>query len=290
MSEQYFKKFPTITYNGYQAKNIMARVSFLNRVYNKPEYFYNLELINSERADNISNAVYNDPYLSWLVYLSNGVVDPYYDWNLNQYDFNNFLQSKYGSVEKAQNRVAYWNNNWYDDTARISVSEYNAALDYRKKYYEPIYAGRNILEYKRREVDWVVNTNQVWEYSVDASANVTLDEKVTIYSNQLPVANGQLLFSNSSLVRIHQVFGTTNTYSNGSVTATLSGEVNKVSVNISEANLIAKNISDEEFVYWTPVTYYDVEDIKNTDKQTIRALNKEYGTTAALQLKRLLNK
>jgi hypothetical protein len=86
------------------------------------------------------------------------------------------------------------------------------------------------------------------------------------------------------------VFGTTDTYSNNSVTATLSGEVNGVSVNISGANLIAKNISDEEFVYWTPVTYYDVEDIKNTDKQSIRALNKEYGTTAALQLKRLLSK
>jgi hypothetical protein len=287
MSEKYFQKFPTITYNGYESVNLMARANFIEKIYNNPDNFYNLELINSERADNISFQLYDDSYMTWLLYFANGIVDPYYNWNLSQYDFNNFLKEKYGSVETAQKKVAYWNNNWYSNLEHITISQYNAKLDYEKKYYEAVYAGNKVLEYKRKELDWTVNTNQIWEYTVDGDANVTFDEKITVYSDSVPIANGQLLFANSSLIRIHQVFGTTDTTELDNVK--ISGEINNKKVNVSASLLIAKNISDEEFVYWSPVTYYDVEDIKNTNNQNIRILNPEYASVAALQLKRILN-
>lgn len=286
--DRYFEKFPTIQYNGYNVKNITLRVKLLDRVYNKPEYFYNTQVIEAERADFISASLYNDSYMSWLLYLSNNIVDPYYDWTLSQYDFNKLIAEKYGSVDQAQKKIAYWNNNWYENPDRVPVNIYNSFTDVEKKYYEPVYARNTILEYKRKEIDWVVNTNQIWEYTVDSDASLTFDEKVTIYANGYPAANGQLLFANSSLVRIHQVDGTSNTYTNNSVTATLSGDVNNISVNVISAAVITKNISEEEQVFWSPVTYYDVEDIKNTNNQSIRALKEENAPYAALQLKRLL--
>lgn len=289
MSEKYFQKFPVIDYNGYKSINIMARTNFIEKFYNTPENFYNLELINSERADNVSTQLYNDSYMSWLLYLSNNIIDPYYGWNLSQYDFNNFVAEKYGSVEAAQKKVAYWSNNWYDNQEHITIQQFNAFADYEKKYYEAVYAGNKILEYKRKELDWSVNTNQVWEYVVDGDANVSFDEKITIYSDNMPVANGQLLFANSSVIRIHQVFGSANSFTTQSADVTISGEINNQKVNIATASLIAKNISDAEFVFWSPVTYYDVEDLKNSNNQNIRSLNAEYATVAALQLKRLLN-
>jgi len=289
MSEQYFKKFPTITYNGYQAVNLMVRTALIEKFYNQSSSYYNIDLINSQRADSLSSDVYSDSYMSWILYLSNKIIDPYYGWNLSQYDFNNFLITKYGSVATAQKKIAYWNNNWYDNPEHISVSQYNAMLDYQKKYYEAVYAGKKILEYQRKQDDWVVNTNQIWEYTTDGNPNVILDEKITIYANSYPVANGQLLFANSSLVRIHQVGGITNSYSNSTANVTISGETKDNRVHIITANLIAKNISDEEYVYWSPVSYYDIEDIKNTYNGNIRVLNPEYATVAALQLKRLLN-
>lgn len=280
--QRYFEKFPIVTYNGYSVRNIMLRVKPLDKVINTPNVFYNYQLENSIRPDNIAYDVYQDPYTSWLIYLVNNIVDPYYDWNLGQYDFQQFILAKYGDYANAQGRVAYWNNNWYNDTKSISIDAYNL-LEVGKKYYEPVYGGKQILEYKRKEIDWVVNTNQIWEYSVDADLNLQMDEKVTISNtSSLPVANGQVLFSNSSVIRIHQVFGESNTQT-GTITS------GGATANVTAATLIAKNISDEERVYWSEITYYDVEDIKNSKRQSIRLLAPEFSIPASLELKRALN-
>jgi hypothetical protein len=59
--------------------------------------------------------------------------------------------------------------------------------------------------------------------------------------------------------------------------------------NVSAANLIAKNISDEDRPFWSEITYYDVEDIKNSKSQSIRLLAQEYSIQTALELRKLLN-
>jgi len=280
--QRYFEKFPIITYNGYSVRNIMSRVKPLDKVVNEPNVYYNYQLENSPRADNIAYDVYQDPYTSWLIYLVNNVIDPYYDWNLGQYEFQQFILKKYGDYANAQGRVAYWSNNWYNNPQTITIDAYNL-LEEGKKYFEPVYGGKEILEYKRKEVDWVVNTNQIWEYTVDADIDLKLDDKVTISnSSSVAVSNGQVLFSNSSVIRIHQVFGESNTQT-GTITA------GGATANVTAATLIAKNISDEERIYWSEVTYYDVEDIKNSKRQTIRLLAPEFSITASLELKRALN-
>ena len=282
--QRYFEKFPDIVYNGYTAKNLMSRSKILDKVYSSPDYFKSFELENAQRADNVAFQLYKDQYFSWLIYLSNKVIDPYYDWNLNQYDFDQFLKTKYGSIETAQVKVAYWSNNWYDDQSRISVSFFNNTLiDDVKKYWEPVFAGNKILEYKRRENDWTVNTNQIWEYTVTTDGSFELDEKVYIYNGSNEnIANGQVLFSNSSMVRLHQVFGESNT-----VTGTIRNS--NTNVTVTDANLIHINIPETERVYWSPVSYYDVEEIKNNDNQTVRVLSDNFAMQASLELKRLIN-
>jgi hypothetical protein len=282
--QRYFEKFPDIVYNGYTAKNLMSRSKILEKIYSSPDYFKSFELENAQRADNVAYQLYKDQYFSWLIYLSNKIIDPYYDWNLNQYDFDQFLKTKYGSLETAQVKVAYWSNNWYDDQSRISVSFYNNTLiDDVKKYWEPVFSGNSILEYKRRENDWVVNTNQIWEYTVSTDDSFEFDEKVYIYNDiNQNIANGQVLFSNSSLVRLHQVFGESNT-----VTGTIRNS--NTQITITDANLIYINIPETERVYWSPVSYYDVEEIKNNDNQTVRVLSDNFAMQASLELKRLIN-
>jgi hypothetical protein len=280
--DKYFDKFPTITYNGHSVKNIMLRTKILDRVYNKPEYFNRIELNYSERADNIAYELYGDQYLSWLLYLSNEIVDPYYQWYLSQEEFDSFIVSKYGSVEIAQNKVAYWSNNWYEDQVTITKSFYDNTLpDYRKQYYEPVFIGNSILEYKRKEIDWTVNTNQIWEYSVTSDPSFVFDEKVTVAG----VANGQVLHSNSSVVRVHQVFGVASNNFPGIMT----GLVSNNSVAVSAPTLILTNIPVEEQVFWSPTYYYDIEETKNNSKQTIKALDANFSSKVALELKRLLN-
>lgn len=377
--QRYFDKFPTITYNGYSVKNIMIRSKLLDRVYNKSEYYNSYELVNSVRADAAANEIYNDPYMSWLIYLSNNTIDPYYDWQLSQHEFDNFISKKYGSTANAQSTVAFWMNNWYDDPYHISINEYNNYSDRLKQYYEPIYSGNKVIEYKRKEIDWSINTNEVWEYTVQGNTIFDINQKLTIEDiNGNRIANGQVMFSNTSLIRMNNVFGlvdghdptvststisTPTLISNGSYSVTytvsnghynvnsfykidnnnnssynglykaisttnnsitlayntnpgISGtscditqelyigyEINyqsdypiitgsdttSLNMQILSSKMIAQGISPEEKKYWSPITYYDIEDIKNTRNQTIRLMANTYAIKASLELKRLLN-
>ena len=108
MTERYFDKFPTITYANTQVLDITRRVAVVNDVFKSKFNYYQYNIANSERPDNISERYYNDPYMSWLIYLSNNITDPYYDWYLDQTTFNDFLALKYGSYTKATSKVAFF--------------------------------------------------------------------------------------------------------------------------------------------------------------------------------------
>lgn len=281
--DSYFSRFPEINYNGYTAKNIMLRTKLIERVYNNPKYFYTLEIRNNVRPDKVAFEAYDDQYLSWLIYLSNNIVDPYYQWSLSQYQFTKHIETKYGNIANAQNRVVYWQNNWYNNPDNITIAAYNAMEDYSKQYYEPVLIGNKVLEYRRKQLDWTVNTNQIWEYSVTSDINASYDQKITIYNTTgQPVANGQVLLANSTVVRIQHVFGQTNTQ-----IGTIRSETGNTTIN--SAKLIAKNIPDEERVYWSEVTFYDLENEKNANNSNIKILSRDFSAKAALQLKRLLN-
>lgn len=259
----------------------MVRAAIQNRILNAPEFFKPFEIVNDVRPDRIAEAVYEDSYMSWLVYLSNQIVDPYYDWPLSQYDFDEFIKQKYGSIATAQSKVAYWSNNWYDDPNNISVSFYNNTLQGDlKKYYQPVIGGNKILEYKRREIDNVVNTNQIWEYSVSSDDDIVfdIDEKVNLST----YANGQVLFANTSVVRIQHVFGETDPEDSN---LEIIGASGTVTVEVDSATNIANNISEVERVYWSPITYYDVEETKNNSKRNIQLLSNEHSIQAALELR-----
>lgn len=287
--DSYFSRFPNISYNGYVAKNIMLRTKLIQRVYDDPKYFYSVEIRNGVRPDSLAYDAYDDQYLSWLVYMANDVVDPYYQWALSQYDFDRYIEAKYGSIANAQGRVIQWQNNWYSDTDNITISQYNKLEDYSKEYYEPVLVGNKVLEYRRRQTDNIVNTNEVWQYNVNNSISFSFnnDEKITVYnSTNEPVANGQLLFANSSVVRLHHIFADTTESPNTQI-GILSNQQSNAS--ILSAQLLARNIPIEERVYWSAVTYYDIEQEKNANNANVRILSREHSARAALQLKRLLN-
>ena len=284
MADTYFSKFPIINYNGANSINIMARTKVLDRVYNNPNYYYKTEIPEFIRPDLISNEIYKDPYMSWLIYLSNNIVDPYYQWNLDSYSFDKFIVEKYGSVQNAQNKIAYWQNNWYNDSTILTVSQYNALTDTEKKYYEPVMVENSIIEYRRAHIDWVANTNQIWEYFTDGDASLSIDEKVNLgYNANVTVANAQVLFANSSYVRVQHVYGPANTVNS------ITGSNNNITVNVLSGNEVAVNINLAEQVYWSGVSYYDVEMLKNRQASQVTILSQRFSKQASLDLKRLLN-
>lgn len=107
----YFRPFPKIEYDLKKNKlpllltNITARYKIRDILKNKVAIYYDYVVKDSDRPDLIAYKYYDDETLDWLIYLVNDIIDPYYDWPLNQDAFNKYMRTLYGSVSGAQATV-----------------------------------------------------------------------------------------------------------------------------------------------------------------------------------------
>ena len=282
--QRYFENFPKIQYSNNSVLDITKRVTILNSVSSNPYAFYPYELEVHERPDQFSGRYYQDPFQSWLLYLSNKVIDPYYEWYLSDDEFNNFIEKKYGSVYAAQSKIKNYKNNWISDE-NITTSEYNALPASKKDYWQPVIGVSNqITSYSRKQLDWSVNTNKIMTYTVNNSNGFIIDEIVNIVYDPNTTGKGQVLSVANGILNIQHVSGTYN-QNNGYVYGTESNS----NTTFTTAITAADNIPDVEEVYWAAVTYYDFETFKNEYNKTIRVLDNRYNVTAIRDLKNLMS-
>lgn len=271
---RYFEKFPTINYDGYSALDIISNAKLVERFINNPYVYYPYELNSHQRADVLAEQYYDDPYFSWLIYYGNKVIDPYYDWSLPDDDFNEFIVSKYGSVEESQKRVIFYRTNWYNDDRQISASIFNNTINSsEQKYWERKYNEEVgvLLYYYRKPMDVMMNTNKIITLSTTNQGTFNTGDLVDIRRNSVDVGTAEVLMSNASSVTIKNINLTDGDIvaddvirhdSNTSITATVVTTLSTV-----------VNIPDSEMAYWEPVTYYDYENEKNTEKRTVKLVD-----------------
>lgn len=291
MSDKYFKSFKRIKYNDQTVVDITARPKLLSKIQNNPFLFYSYELKDGERPDQIADRYYNDPYMAWLVYLSNDITDPYHGWLMDSNEFAAFIRSKYGSIETSQLKIVHYKNNW-EGTDNISTERY-ATLDLEElKYYDPVYGARGqVVSYSRKPIDWTLNTNRIVRYDAAGGSTAISDELVTINITANTSGKGQVIFSNSSIIDVRHVSGTYLANSDVGITITansvLSTAESDLYLTITAAEVIAESIADSEEVYWDPIYCYEYEEALNQANRTIRLLSPEYARQTATELKAL---
>lgn len=153
MPTKYFENFPIVEYEGTRVRDITRRNVFLKSVSTNPLAFLTYTVEEGERPEDIANWYYGSTDYTWLVYMSNNIIDPYHQWPKSTEEFNNYLIDKYREVSgKIGNDILDWTREDNDE---------------------------NIVYYYR-EVGGVFANNVV---SVDASANsnvsVDLSTEVT---------------------------------------------------------------------------------------------------------------
>lgn len=292
MPEKYFDKFQLVEYANNIAVNITQRVKFIDSVMNNPYVYYKYDIKENQRPDHIADFYYNDEYADWLLYLSNKIVDPYYEWYMSEEQFNSYLKKKYGpNIYSLQSKIYNYRNNWYKDD-RISVAAYEALEAGPKRYWQPYYnqVNGNVVSYFRNRSDWIINTNAVVKYECDGS-NFIDNERVTIYFNPTHVGKGQVSYANSSALLIQHVSGTL--YSNNTVTINpsisyISGEESGANVVFTSSESIANNIPVGEEDYWDAITIYDHERQMNESKKSIQVLDRTYFKQVSKEMKDLL--
>jgi len=111
---QYFSNFPSIQYRLPNMSNSLLAVDVTKRFILRDFYrrtlidFYRYDVIEGQRPDNVAYDFYGDSNLDWLILLPNEMIDPYYEWPRTQYEINEYLRNRYGSVSNAQATVHHY--------------------------------------------------------------------------------------------------------------------------------------------------------------------------------------
>lgn len=327
MPDRYFEKFPTITYANSQVKDITERVIFTDNTLKNPYVFYPYDLDHYERPDQFAYRYYNDQYYTWLLYMTNQITDPYYEWYLTQDQFYSFIEKKYGSLEIAQTKIKYYRNNWATSNT-ISVSYYDALPATLNHYWEEQYGvGGNLIGYSRVKIDTIVNTNNIRVYTVNNNIQFIRDEICDINFDGINTGKGQVVnfvnntdrisiiqynalsvnnkgywepyydinnqqdgFVRKQSVYLQHTSGTTlaNTTVNITANSFLHGHESNVTINFTATDSYANNFLPEEEVYFSPVTHFEYENEKNEANKTIQVLDQPYAKKISNILKGLL--
>jgi hypothetical protein len=279
----FFSKFPVIQYQGSSVVNITKAITLDVNAYDNPFSFNTYQIDASQRSDLVAEDVYNDPYMEWLIFLSNNKNDPY-DWYMNQEQFLDFVNQKYGDYIVAQNKVKYYLNNWYNSND-IDPATFLSLEPVLTKYYQPNYdASGNEISYSRIPIDWIVNTNHLVQF---ASPTIqfpifNIDEIVTIQYDTNIIGSGQVAFSSDEYLYVQHVNGNYLPVNNSINAAEfyISGQESNSIITIVGFDEIQINVVDTidplEDVYYDTVSYYDYENQINENNKTLVFLNSGY--------------
>lgn len=271
-------------------KDLTRSARLTNASRKQTTLFYPIEVEAGLRPDHIADAYYEDAEMDWLIWLTNDIMDPYYNWYLNENEFDDFINKKYGSYEAAVKKIRYYRNNWYTLDESVTPTFYdNTLVPVLKKYYTPVLGENNkIIEYVRREEDWTVNTNRIIKYTHSNNVAFTDGEIIDIKFSGEIVGGGTVMYSTNSTVYIQHVSG--NTTANSTWTKELIGETSNVSIISNNSEITKINLTDEESIYWEPVTCFDIEQELNEQCKNIYVMNAEYALDMSEQLRLLLKK
>jgi len=138
----YFKYFPKGTHTNKLGTDITRRFDFYRTVLRDKYVFLPYTIDGDDRPEDVAYFYYESVDHTWVVYLSNDILDPYYDWPLPYDKFNAFIKKKYEALSGTTgDAVLAWTQNtqitdniaFYrnieDPDIKINVDTYNLDSD-----------------------------------------------------------------------------------------------------------------------------------------------------------------
>ena len=264
---RYFDRFPVVDYDGNVAKNILARVDFTEK--SKRDIYSTFQFTleeGFERPDLLSYNYYGSSKFDWMIYLTNNIVDPYYDYYKSAEDFKSYMETKYGSNSNARSITLFYRLNWHEDERTITVQQYEALIADEianaRKYWKPKLTNTGaVIGYERIKEDWTVSTNKVLSLSLTVSpSGFAVGDRVTQTSTGAYATIDYIDLENKRLTVKH-----------------VSGSfvVNEAE-GIKEITPISQNIPEAETEYWYAVNAYEDEKETNELKRNVFVLKSSY--------------
>ena len=172
----YFDQFPVIDYNlsgvngnTKEVTDIWRRVKVRSKIANNVALFDNFDVPEGDSPETVAYKIYGDAEYFWIVCLMNNVVNRYYDWPLDEYNFQQYMKDKYdnpagihhyealqSSGKQQGNGPADYShlievNSDYPGAQSVSNTEYERRLQDKKrqiKLLQPNYLNNFIDEFR----------------------------------------------------------------------------------------------------------------------------------------------
>jgi hypothetical protein len=101
---KYFNFFPKTLYSLSDKSstadlitNVIARFGFENELKENSNVYYPYDIQDGDTPETIANKYYGSPERHWIVLLFNDIIDPQYDWPLDQRTIIKYINEKYSS-------------------------------------------------------------------------------------------------------------------------------------------------------------------------------------------------
>lgn len=286
MPQTYFKNFQQLNYGSANtlAIDLTERIVIQRGTQWNPYIFYPLDISDGIRPDVIAYTTWGDPYASWVLYLSNKIVDPYYDYFLTQEQFSQYIVGKYDSLQAATEKILYYQTDWTDDTP-ISIVGYEALSANEKKYYTANYSNTPFIQnYVRKHEELRVSTNYILNLTISGNtADFIADEVVHI--SYVPGSNGsaRVITGNSTNLFIQHGLYDAFPYPDNPNTSIviggssyIAGATSGANATITAYSFVTRNLASDEEIYWSPVYAYDYEVAKNQGNRIVNVMQPKY--------------
>ena len=292
----FFSYFPQLLYstsngvpNAKLATNIIAKVNFLSQVANNTSMYYEYSVKDGERAEDIANKMYKDPSKHWIVLMSNGIIDPQYDWPLSSLALADYILKKYSSITLALDpnetypvnytvgEEAYQGDSFdkascsgeviaYDSTNKKLTLKFPTEVFANAANVSGVQSGVTHkvvgITYNNDGFNWASNTNyyyQATETEVNSVDNITSTADYKVSSDSYNHATHTIIS-----------LDTNTTYSN--------------TYSLNDGSTVSVETSVK------PVSYYDYEIQANEDKRKIIIIKPAYVKSIENELIRLMGK
>lgn len=97
-----FKSYPTVPYevkknNKKETLTNITKKFMLSALANEQAtVFYDYQVKDSDRPDALAYKYYGDATMDWLIFITNDIIDPLWDWPLTQRALDTYVKNKYG--------------------------------------------------------------------------------------------------------------------------------------------------------------------------------------------------
>jgi hypothetical protein len=133
---RYFNFFPKTLYvkpnessDADLVTNIISRFGFESSFKENSAVFYEYEIRDGDTPEIIASKIYGDAEKHWIILNYNNIIDPNYDWPLEQRTLNKFIDAKYTENADTANGQSglTWSKSNIKEYYKIETTTHNAS-------------------------------------------------------------------------------------------------------------------------------------------------------------------